>query len=561
VARTHYTKREKGDSPLFPRIAKKGTVPFNDGVRSALALGAVALSAWMLCAPTFDYGFVYDDHAVVLDRAAAWEQGWSEFLSARAWGVARHATLLSLDLDRRDPPSPRPFRVTNAAIAAINSALVFLLAGALGLMPLGAFVAALIFALHPSHVDAMVSIVGRAELLAALGILTAMTLHARAYAGRVSLVISAGAMFFLAMASKESAACLIALIVCYELCRPAGRATFPASPDRRRPRLWPLAYVAAGSAWIALAAGKLGSVDPIVYADNPLAHVGTLPRVLGAGEVLWEYAAVTLWPFDLKPDRGYAEVTTSFGFGVAAWIAWTAIAIIVWRRRRSDPLTAFALAWLPAAFVVTGNVIVPIGTLMAERLLYLPSVGVCLLAGRATQAAWDGGRGRWRRVAMGIAFAGLLLALVASFQQRARVWADDDHYHQIAAALSPRSAKAHFNLGLSLARRERFEDAERSFGRALAIVPSFSAAAGYRSEALRRLGRETEALDVYRRYLDEDPDDVPALRIAAGLAEATDNRGEGLAYLRRAVELAPEDSELREALVGMEARARGAGQR
>ena len=61
---------------------------------------------------------------------------------------------------------------------------------------------------------------------------------------------------------------------------------------------------------------------------------------------------------------------------------------------------------------------------------------------------------------------------------------------------------------MSLARRERFEDAEREFGRALAIVPAFASATYYRAETLRKLGRSDEAAAAYAAYLDLVPDDA-----------------------------------------------------
>jgi protein O-GlcNAc transferase len=138
------------------------------------------------------------------------------------------------------------------------------------------------------------------------------------------------------------------------------------------------------------------------------------------------------------------------------------------------------------------------------------------------------------------------------------VWTNDDHYHEQAVAMSPRSAKAHYNLGLSYARRGRYTDAEVSFGRALVIVPDFAAAAGYRAEALRRLDRVDEAIAVYEAYIQSAPSDADALRNVAGLQESIGREEDALRSIRRAVELAPDRSDLRTFLTEIESRARGA---
>lgn len=519
--------------------------------RRVFAAIAVLIAVWAVAEPTLDYGFVYDDRAVVEERSPAWEVGWREFLGTRTLGVGRHATLLSLDLDRREPLSPRPFHITNTLLAAVNSLLVLALASSIGLPTTAALAAALLFAVHPTHVDAVVSIVGRAELIAALGVLLALLLHVSGYRGRLSLVALAAVSFFLALEAKESAACLPLLVASAEIFGAGGEAR------ARRPRAWPLAYLVALAAWMALVAANFATTDPIPYVDNPLAHVGAAERVMRASELLWRYATWCVWPFGLKPDRGYAEIAAAALAGPTAALAWAMFALSALALRKRRPLLGFALLWLPLSFAVTANVAFPIGTLMAERLLYLPSVGPCLLAGMGVGALAENGS-RVRRTLIAAATSIAVLALALAYDQRARVWSDDDHYHSVAAALSPRSAKAHYNLALSFARRERYAEAEQSFGRALAIVPDFGAAAYYRAEALRRLGRTEEAVDGYARYLETAPNDVDALRAAAATEAEVRRFAAALGHLRLAVELAPERDDLRAELVDLEARARAA---
>jgi tetratricopeptide (TPR) repeat protein len=512
---------------------------------------AVAAAVWAVNEPTLDYGFAYDDQAVVLERPPAWEQGWSEFLASRGWGVGRHVALLSLDLNRRQPLTPRTFRLTNLWLSALNAVLVLTLAHALGLSSAAAIVTALLFAVHPTHVDAVVSIVGRAELLAAFSVLSVLLLHITGYGGRVAGVALAGALVFVGLASKESAACILVLIALLELFQPG--LTFVAAAERR-PRAWPLAYLAALVAWLALVGRNFATVDTIAFPDNPLADLPARERILAAAEILWHYVATTVWPFGLRPDLGYAEITTSSTLGAISSLGWAGVVAIAFALRRRAALLGFSLLWLPAAFAVTGNVLMPIGTMMAERLLYLPSAGPCLVVGAVVdRVRRDTALRRWGGYAI---LLGVLISLALSYHQRARVWVDEDHYHEQAVALSPRSAKAHYDLGLNYARRGRYEDAEASFARALAIVPSFAAAAGYRAESLRRLDRVDDAVEVYEAYLVAVPDDVDALRNLASLQLSIGRYDEALKSIRRAVELAPARSDLRTALNEIEARAR-----
>ncbi len=521
--------------------------------RIFFAAAVVVFAVWLVNEPTLDYGFVYDDKAVIVERPPVWTSGWSAFLGTRTLGVGRHLSLLSLDLDRREPLSPRPFHVTNTLIAAGNALLVLALATSIGLASSAALAAALVFAVHPTHVDAVVSIVGRSELLAAFGVLAALVLHVKGYFGRRSLAALAGVCFFLALSAKESAACLPPLILLAKIFGVGHR-----NAGVIRPRFWSFAYIVAAVAWLALVIGNFATTDPIPYVDNPLAHVGFVDRLTRAGELLWRYAAWSVWPFGLKPDRGYAEIGVAPLFGPLAWIAWGTTVVGALALRRPAPIVGFALLWLPAAFAVTGNVAIPIGTLMAERLLYLPSVGPCLLFGALVGTLRE--RSRSLRIATVAATLLAVLLLAFAYDSRSRVWIDDDHYHAQAAALSPRSAKAHYNFASSLARRERYEEAEIAFGRAIAIVPSFAAAAHYRAEALTRLGRREDAAAAYEAYLRVVPDDVDALRFAAASEAAIGHFDVALERQRRAVELVPDRTELRTELVDLEARARAAAQ-
>ena len=92
--------------------------------RRVLAALVVVAAVWVVNAPSLDYGFVYDDRAVIVEREPVWTAGWRTFVTDRTLGVGRHATLVSLDLDRREPLSPRPFHVTNTAIASLDALLV-----------------------------------------------------------------------------------------------------------------------------------------------------------------------------------------------------------------------------------------------------------------------------------------------------------------------------------------------------------------------------------------------------------------------------------------------------
>jgi hypothetical protein len=500
-------------------------------------------------APTVEYGFVYDDNAYILERAPAWEQGWGEFFSERSFGVGRHFALLSLDLDRRDPLKAQPFHITNIAIAILATILLWELAVALGLSLGGALGAAALFAVHPVHPDAIVSITGRAGSLAAVSVMGCLLMHARGYGRGIAGYGAAGLLFLLGLASKEDALVLIPVLILYDLI------VRPSTQNDATPWRAYVAYAGVAIAWFAGIYSNLATVDAVGYFDNPLAHVNAWQRITRAAELLWSYAAITVWPTDLLPDRAFATTRPETVAGPLGLIAWILAIAAAFALRRRSPAAAFAFLWFPATFAVTANVVFPIGTIMAERLAYLPSAGFCLLAGVAIAGIARRGRIAGSLTAV-VAFVAVF-AMGLAYDDRARVWASDDHYHWVATIMSPDSTKAHHNLGLLRARAGDYELAAQSFERSLKLYPAFSRSALYLADVYGRMDRPLDAARTWERYVLEQPEDAGARSQILRLYLWMEDFESALPHARAMVELEPGEIEHVKSLVLIESRARG----
>ena len=507
-----------------------------------------------VAAPSLHYDFVYDDVPLILERAPFWEVGLREFAASRPWGTGRHLAVVSLDLDRLEQGNvPLPFHRTNIALAALLSVLILVLSLRLDLSLAAATAATALFAVHPVHVDDVVSVVGRAELLMALGVVAALLACVRpTSAAPVSSwrVAAACALFAtLALHSKESALCLPLLIV-------AARA-FLGSRVAWIPGLVGSFVAIAG--WLTIASAlSLDTVQPDLV-DNPLIGVSALERVPKALAILWQYAALLLWPHPLLADRSWAQTDPSLLSGWIAVVAWLAATIGVLRLARRQPVLAFALAWFPIAFAITGNVARPIGVLMAERFLLLPSVGACLALGVGVNAIV--GRARSSSGAL-FAVVALVTTTVAVFfglfRERAAMWKSPEVYFATSAAASPLSAKAQYDYGAWLLGNGQRTEAEAAFARALEIYPLFSRANYYLAESIAARKNPSGGADQYLRYLELKPEDAGAVTNVTRLLLAADRSQEALHWAKRAVLLSPGDSDVIALLVTAEGRARRA---
>jgi hypothetical protein len=237
-----------------------------------------------------------------------------------------------------------------------------------------ALAAGLLFAAHPVHVEAVANIVGRAELMAALFAIVSVYValaHDRLWWSVVAL--AAGLL------SKENAVVAPALIAWGWIMEMAPR------PSRRRMAAYLAAWVALGAVyvvvrWNVLGHELVGRAAPVFFGASPVAVR------LTAVAALADVARLLVFPLTLRVDYSPAErtlVTTPldlrFVLGLLCVAAWGALLWIAWRRGRR--VEAFGLGWIAIALFPVSNLVVPVGVLLAERALYLPSVGLVLAAG------------------------------------------------------------------------------------------------------------------------------------------------------------------------------------
>ncbi|HYK83267.1 MAG TPA: hypothetical protein VEU55_09005 [Gemmatimonadales bacterium] len=240
-----------------------------------------------------------------------------------------------------------------------------------------ALVAGLIFAVHPVHVEAVANIVGRAELMMAVFAMLAVYAAVERDSLGWSLAATAAALL-----SKENGAVVPALVGWAWALGVGHR------PSTRRM----MAYVAA---WVALGAAYAVARTIVLrpYADiytQAAQFIGATPLAvrLTAIASFADFARLLVFPLTLRADYSPDERTlvTSpldprFLVGLACFAAWVALIVLAWRRGRR--VEAYGLGWIGISLLPVANLVFPVGVLVAERTLYLPSVGLALAAAAA----------------------------------------------------------------------------------------------------------------------------------------------------------------------------------
>ncbi len=195
------------------------------------------------------------------------------------------------------------------------------------------------------------------------------------------------------------------------------------------------------------------------------------------------------------------------------------IAAFLFGRRRSAPVAIGVAIWA-IFFLPVANLVFPVGTLMAERLAYLPSLGGCLVVGHLTAGLAARRRGYGRAVAAACLVA--VVALSVRTVVRNGVWSSNASLALNDARVNPDSAKLHAGAGIAafdLGERRR---AEEAFRRAVEIYPDYAQVHFNLGQLLREEDRHAEAIEHLARAasLSDNPRPLQSLKELAVELEA-----------------------------------------
>jgi tetratricopeptide (TPR) repeat protein len=445
-----------------------------------LALWAFALVAY---SNSFRAGLTLDNAAVLQDSRirAATPENLHLILTEEYWynrmttGLYRPLTTFSYLLNYAifgNGPHPAGYHWVNFALHAVNIALVYLL----GLLVFQetrlkerlALALAAVWAVHPVLTESVTNIVGRADLLAAFGVLAGLLCHVHggAASGWRKLAWLAGLTLAttIGLFSKESAVVVLAAMVIYDLAfhqtwraRAAGYLALAVS--------FLVFFYVRGQVLARLPAGV------VPFVDNPLTGAGFWTARITAIKVIGKYLWLLLWPSRLSCDYSYNQIPLFAGgdwkalAAVAACAALVAVAIACYRRNKP---VFFFIAFFFVTLAPTSNLVILIGAIMAERFLYLPSIG---FAGCLVWAVYTVCR-RLPRVAPA-ALALVAVAFAARTFTRNFDWFDNLSLWTSAVKTCPASYKPHTLLAgyYSVAAKEaRLDVAIGEADRSLAIV-------------------------------------------------------------------------------------------
>ena len=423
------------------------------------------------------------------------------------------------------------FHATSVALYAAVCLAVLALFRRL-LPPRAALGAAALFAVHPVHVESIAPAVNQSELVAALCVILAVCRYldwrttaaapSRKQVAILTTTYAAACLF------KESGIVLPGLLAAAELT--LVRDLRPLSARLRQ--LWPLAIALAltGAGFIALRTSVLGSLAGTFTAEA-FRGLSSGERVLTMLGVVPEWARLFLWPAHLQADYSPQEIigTTSWGLGQTVGLAILAPTVILTLTGiRRHAAASFGMLWAAIAILPVSNLLVPTGIALAERTLFLPSVGVVLALGAglaAIAARLDGAAPRIRLASLA-ALVLLVLAGAARSAFRYRIWHDTLTFTQRTVEDAPTSYRARAALGETMFFLRQKRTGEHLLREAIRLYPDGYVTYAILADHYRLADLCPPAIPLYHQALDLAPKaaDVRASLIACQLHVA-DYRG------------------------------------
>ena len=516
-----------------------------------LAVVVVALAVFAY-ANAASNGFALDDETIVVKNPLVRSVGnlvrifttdyWTGAAAtgdARDPGLYRPLTVFSYALNYAvSGLSATAFHITNIVLHAVTSLVLFLFAGELLGSAVAAFVVSSVFAVHPIHVEAVTGIVGRAEVLVALFALLAL------WVGRkttIAAAVGAGLLYLLALFSKESAITLPVLFALYdwtrrERLRDSGLLTVKALAPR---------YAALAVALIIYLPLRLNAVTQPALAWAGWKGVPAYARALTASRVLVEYIGLFFWPKTLLADYWVTDVPVAHSVADApallSTILLAGLVVLLVSRLRHRRTLVFSVAWFLVTILPASNLFFASGLGKAERILYLPSVGLCLALGCAVLAldAWPQFRTRVLPVTLSL----VLLALGARTIRRNQDWRDTFTLAKASLAVSPHSLLMNSLVARQLVARGEARQAVPLLQEASRQEPTRARFHVLLGAAYYADKQPEQAVAEYTKALQLEPRNADALNDLGVLYLDQGNGNEALKWFDAAISASPQHSD------------------
>ncbi len=448
-------------------------------------------------------GFVFDDKFIIQKNDVIRDMSnisrifkstyWPQVQGEPNKGLYRPLTVLSYAVNYSiGGLNPAGYHVINILTHTFNGVLLFIIMLFVlkedNNAELIALAVALLFVSHPVNTEAVSGVVGRADTMATLFVLLSFLFYIRIRpaaprrapiqqaqgrhrgkqapgtkaAGlsktvnltqdRVSLkyYIMSLAFFAAGLLTKEIAVTLPGMIILYDMSF-AGKAGFKLKNNLR----YYAGYLAVAASYMMIRFSVVGSVGPTAIKQVMQTH-GLAVRFFTVAKVFASYIKLMFYPLNLYCDYNssfpYALSVTEPGVIISIILLFAVLLLFVvsYRKRKQ---VFFSLGWFLAAIFPVSQII-PIGAIMAERFLYLPVIGFCMLMGICVSEIIK----KKKAPVFMVFIAFIVLFFSARAIRRNLDWYSDYNLWTNTVNAKPEVGRAYYELGTAALKEKKYDE-------------------------------------------------------------------------------------------------------
>jgi Tfp pilus assembly protein PilF len=404
-----------------------------------------------------------------------------------------------------------------------------------------AWVSALLFAIHPVHTEVVDWIAAVPDLEATFFSLLLLWLISESEMADW-LAGSLGALALLgALLAKEPSLLVVPLAVGFGVLGTAERADAPpATVAGQAARLLPVC--AMGVAYIGLRIALIGKLAPVLQHGS----ISWTQAIYSAFALVLRYAGLLFWPAQLSAfhvfHASYSLRELPVLGGIAVFAAFAVVAVVAWRKKH--PEIAFCIFWMGLTLLPVLNARWMAANVLAERYLYLPSVGFCWLAGWCAVRLWRRSstwtrNGAALRAVEATLLAAVVVASAVAIVRRNTIWHDDLTLYTQTLVTDPDAAIIRNNLAGAYFAQGAFGRAEKEWLGALAGKPDNVITMNALGVLYTREKKYPEAQRYLQMAMRTKPDWADAHYNYAIMLHAVGKDADAVAEFKQAIALAP----------------------
>ena len=395
------------------------------------------------------------------------------------------------------------YHLTNVLSHSFNVILLFLFLWLAFKDVFLAFFASAFFASHPIQTEVVAYISGRPSVLFLFFYLLALIFYVLFLERSKKIYLIYSLIFYLAsLFSKEMAITLPLILIAYDI------HFFNKDPFRKK--------VYRYAPYIILTIFFVFTRSIVLKKVSQCGWWGGSPyyTFLTMSRVLIEYLKLLISPLRLCAFYEIDISTSICESRVLAALASLMVLVIalpvIFKRSR---ITCFCICWFFITLLPVSNMI-PLRALMAERFLYLPSIGFSVLLALFIEkiqkaSVWPSARtGR----AIGIWIATILIILYSVRTMiRNEDWKDPMTISKTIVEADPLNSWGLGLLGASYSEEGRYEEAIKTLKKAIYLAPNYAFPRTALGVCYLKVARYDDAVEVLNEALKVEPDDIQTI--------------------------------------------------